>query len=182
MKFRFLATALLLGAAFAAPGLSATAPKAPAKATAKVAAKPAPKPEPVRVTLAQDLLHTVTKDGKTAQERVPAPTAVLPGSILLEEMTARNTLAVPVKGVLVRLAVPAGTVYQGLSPVSGKWKAQYSIDGGKTYADAPKRTVTQGGKSVQVAAQPSDYNAVRWLIPAMGAGETMKLGFKVQVK
>lgn len=173
--------ALLLGAVFAAPASTApkpaqpvpTKPKTAAKAPLKIPAKaPAKTAAPVGnagivLSQTQDLLRTTVKDGKTVQERVSGVSAVLPGSMLLEETTVKNTRPTAAQGVVVRIAVPQGTRFQGAT-TSPRWRVDYSADNGKTFAALNK-------------AAPA-YNMVRFTIAKMQPREVLKVGFKVIVE
>ncbi len=147
------------------------------------AAQPAPA---VKVTLAQDQIKTATVDGKAVESVVAAPKTVLPGDILREEVTVVNMAGKVVRSPIISVPVPQGTVYAGSATPSGdRWNTQYSIDGGKSYAATPMKTVTvtENGKSVskQVAAAPREYTNVRWMIGQLNLAETLKLSFRVRV-
>lgn len=139
----------------------------------------------VKVTLTQDQIKTATVDGKAVETVVASPKTVLPGDVLREEVTVVNVSGKPVKSPIISVPVPKGTVYAGsATPGNDRWNTLYSIDG-KAYSATPMKTVsvTENGKSVskQVAASPSEYTNVRWLIGQLGADETLKLSFRVRV-
>lgn len=122
-----------------------------------------------------------------AEKYVPTPKSVAPGDVLSQVVTVRNTGALALRNVPVRLPVPASTRY--LAPERGMnvARTEYSIDGGKTFAPAPlKKTVTvlENGKSVrkEVEVRPSEYTAVRWVVAQVAAGQSLKFGYRVQVK
>lgn len=143
---------------------------------------------PLTVNLTQSLIRTVTANGKSTEQRVPSPASVRPGDVLAQTLTARNTGTVALRDVRVQLPVPPNTVYlapDGAPEVGAR--AEYSIDGGKTFAPAPLRkkvTVTENGKAVtrEVEVRPSEYQAVRWTLGTLGAGAQQNLGFRIQVK
>ena len=174
MKKLFIG-AVLLGSVAAA---QAAQPAAPAQQAAK--------PTLVKVSLTQDQIKTATVDGKAVTTVVSSPKSVLPGDILREEVTASNVSGKVVKNPAISVPVPKGTTFSGSATASTeRWNTQYSVDGGKTYAATPQKTVTvtEGGKSVtkQVAAVPTDYTNVRWVINSMSPDETLKLSFQVKV-
>lgn len=172
MKWSLLVAApLVVGAVFVARAAPTTASKAP-------------QPVAVQLSVRQFLLHPVSKGGKTSEERIAAPSAALPSSVLLEEITARNVSAKPQKGVVVKVAVPAGTSYHSLSPASSpRWQAQFSADGGKTYQAAPlRRSEVRGGKTVKLVVKPTAYTHVRWIISELKGNEALKMAFRVKVK
>lgn len=140
----------------------------------------------VKLTLDQDLIRTVQKDGKATEERVPAPSAVLPGAVLIEEVTAQNVAKKPLSTVRIGVPVPKGTQYLGsATPSSERWKTQFTaLCSGKPlpYTEAPLNcTETVDGKSVTREVKPSEYVGVRWVLPGMKSDETLKLSFRVKV-
>ena len=140
----------------------------------------------VKLTLDQDLIRTVQKDGKASEERVAAPSAVLPGAVLIEEVTAQNTAKKATGTVRIGVPVPKGTQYLGsVTPSGERWRTQFTaLCGGKAleYAEAPLNcTETVGGKSLTREVKPSEYTTVRWVLPSMKADETLKLSFRVKV-
>ncbi|MFB9990622.1 hypothetical protein ACFFLM_01285 [Deinococcus oregonensis] len=147
-------------------------------------------PSPLTLTLAQALVRAVTVDGKATEQLSPDPKNVRPGDVLSQLVTARNSSSKALTNVTVRLPVPKGTTYlkpeTALNTAASGAKAEYSIDGGKTYAVAPLKktiTVTENGKSVkkEVEVKPSEYTNVRWTLSQINAGKDLKVGFRVQV-
>lgn len=143
---------------------------------------------PLALTLAQSLIQTVQEGGKATEKRTPGYNRVRPGDLLAQTVTARNVSTRALANVAVKLPVPAGHVYvapDGSAPAGVR--TEYSIDGGKTFAQAPlkkKVTVTENGQSVtrEVEVKPNEYQAVRWTIASLPAGTEKTLGFRVQVK
>lgn len=141
---------------------------------------------PLTLNLVMSLVKNVTVNGKVTEQLTPAPKSVLPGDVLSQVVTVTNTGKIVQRGSVVRLPVPASTVY--LAPEKGMAAArtEYSIDGGKTFSANPKRkvTVTENGKSVtrEVPAKPNEYQSVRWTVPELAPGQSLKLGYRIQVK
>ncbi|THF68068.1 DUF11 domain-containing protein [Deinococcus sp. Arct2-2] len=145
---------------------------------------------PLTLTLSQALVRAVTVDGKATEQLAADPKNVRPGDVLSQMVTARNIGNKALTNVTVRLPVPKGTTYLKAETVMNtalsNAKAEYSIDGGKTYATAPLKKivmVTENGKSVkkEVEVKPSEYTNVRWMLPHIDAGTELKIGFRVQV-
>lgn len=145
---------------------------------------------PLTLTLGQALVKAVTVDGKATEQLTPDPKNVRPGDVLSQMVTARNMGSKALTNVTVRLPVPKGTTYlkaeTPMNTAASAAKAEYSIDGGKTYASAPLTkmvTVTENGKSVkkEVEVKPSEYTNVRWMLARIDAGKDLKVGFRVQV-
>ncbi|MFC4427853.1 hypothetical protein [Deinococcus navajonensis] len=141
---------------------------------------------PLLLSLSLSQVKTVTAGGKTTEMLVPAKGNV-PGDLLSQLVTAKNTSTKALKNVRIPLNVPKATFYVAPEKGIDGARAEYSIDGGKTFAPAPlkkKITVTENGKSVtrEVEVKPSEYQAVRWTIPELAPGQTLKLGYRIQVK
>ncbi len=141
---------------------------------------------PLKLDLTLNLVNTVTESGKPVEKLTPA-TQNFPGDVLSQVVTVTNTGSKALSNVRIPLNVPRNTVY--LAPEKGMadLQAQYSIDGGKTFAPAPLKktvTVTENGKTTtrQVDVKPSEYQAVRWTVPNLAPGQTLKLGYRIQVK
>lgn len=138
--------------------------------------------------LSLDLSLALVRAVPGAAERLtPSPKSVTPGDVISQVVTVRNSGAVALRNVPVKLPVPASTTY--LAPERGMnvARTEYSIDGGRTFAPAPLKktvTVTENGRSVkkEVEVRPSEYTAVRWVVAQVPAGQSLKLGYRVQVK
>ncbi|GMA17076.1 hypothetical protein E5F05_03180 (plasmid) [Deinococcus metallilatus] len=139
---------------------------------------------PLKLVLSQLLVQTVTKNGKTQEEFVPV-SAVHPGDVLQQSVKASNTGRQPLKNIALQLPVPANEVF--MKADESVYRAQYSIDGGKTYAAAPitrKITVTENGKTVtkEVVVQPSEYTNVRWVVPTLNPSDSVTLTARFKVR
>ncbi len=141
----------------------------------------------LQLDLQQSLVHQEVVGGKTTERLVANPKNVLPGDVLSQVVTATNTSNKPMTAVKVNLPVPKGTQFVGLEPSLKTTPVQYSIDGGKTFAAAPLKRrvmVKENGKDVvrEVEVQPNEYNAVRWNIPEIVAGQNQRVGFRIKVQ
>ncbi|UBV42786.1 hypothetical protein LAJ19_00680 [Deinococcus taeanensis] len=142
---------------------------------------------PVSLNLVMSLVKNVKLDGKVTEQLTPSPKTVLPGDVISQVVTVRNTSARTIQSVPVTLPVPKNTRYLSAEQPQGNVRTEYSADGGKTFAAAPLRkkvTVTENGRSVtkEVEVNPSEYTTVRWTISELGAAQTLKLGYRIQVK
>ncbi|GGR68918.1 hypothetical protein GCM10008959_33720 [Deinococcus seoulensis] len=142
---------------------------------------------PLSLDLSTALVRSVKVDGKVTEQLSPNPRTVLPGDVISQIVTVRNTSKNPLASVPVTLPVPKATMY--VAPEKGMNVAltEYSIDGGKTFAVAPlkkKITVTENGKSVikEVEVKPSEYTTVRWTIREISANQALKFGYRAQVR
>ena len=80
--------------------------------------------------------------------------------------------------------IPEGTAYVADSATK-TGELTFSIDGGKSYQTPTLLTyeVTSAtGKKQQLTASPEQYTQIRWIIPAIAAGETGILSFQVKTK
>lgn len=172
------AAAALLGVASAQ-----TTPAAVKPAVTPVVGQPA---NPLKMVLVRSQVVTTTdKAGKKVETLKPDVKGALPGQIFEDTNTATNVGKLPLAGVNITMNVTPG-VY--VSSVAGRSdvRALYSIDNGKTFAAAPlKKTVTvqENGKSVtkQVEVSPSEYTNVRFVVPSLKAGESLKTTVRFRV-
>lgn len=144
---------------------------------------------PITLTLTQALVRTVTVDGAATEQLMATPKTVVPGDIIRQQLTAINTSDRPVKGVVLKLPVPAQATYLTAerSESPGVVRTEFSADGGKTFALAPLKksvTVTENGQPVrrEVILPPSAYTNVRWTIDRLPPRAQATVGFRVQVK
>ena len=142
---------------------------------------------PLNLDLSMSLVRSVKVDGKVTEQLSPSPKNVQPGDLISQVVNVRNTGGKVLKNVPVTLPVPKNTVYMAPEKDMSVARTEYSIDGGKTFAAAPlkkKVTVTENGKTVtrEVEVKPNEYTAVRWTISEISANQTLKLGYRVQVR
>lgn len=142
---------------------------------------------PLSLNLNMSLVRSIKVDGKVTEQFSPSPSNVQPGDLISQVVNVRNTGSRSIKNVPVTLPVPKNTVYVAPEKDMSVARTEYSIDGGKTFAAAPlkkKVTVTENGKAVtrEVEVKPNEYNAVRWTITEISANQTLKLGYRIQVR
>ncbi|GGL03897.1 hypothetical protein [Deinococcus radiotolerans] len=142
---------------------------------------------PVSLNLVLSLVSTVKVNGKATEQLTANPKTTLPGDVISQVVTVRNSSDKTVRQFPVTLPVPKDTRYLNMEKELDGAQAQYSIDGGKTFAPAPLKrrvTVTENGKSVtrDVTVNPNEYTTVRWTVSELSPNGTLKLGYRVQVK
>jgi len=95
-----------------------------------------------------------------------------------------NVTAGPVKNIQFVDPIPAGMVFVPGSATSGSSvRAEYSIDGGRTYAVQPLISVVEDGKQVQKPASAEQYTHVRWtLVGSLARGAQVSVEFRGRVK
>ena len=180
MNLRTFLFAVLLLFLPAAPAAQAqTAPASPAATSA----------EPVRVVLASLI---VGKDAKGKEVLTPTSDAARPrpGDLLAWRATAVNDLKSGVLNLALTIPIPPTTAYVGGSAAL-KLGAQtltplFSLDG-QTFAPAPLKrrvnVVKDGVTSVQeVTVPPSEYRAVRWILPTLGAQSQVLAELRTSVR
>jgi hypothetical protein len=126
----------------------------------------------VRVQLAS----LIPSRDASGQEQLQ-PSQAIPGQPLVWQATAINDLATPVQDLILTVPVPLHTTYINgsarLSVLGQMLTPQFSWDN-RTFGPAPlKRQVsqTQNGvtRLVEVVVPPTEYRAVRWIIPRLPA-------------
>ena len=123
--------------------------------------------EPVAVTLESFLVSTVTLDDGTVEERFSSAETATPGEVLEYRLAVQNQsgAALP-EGLALTGPVPSEVQYvPSATPAEGA-RLEFSADGGETFSEPPVMiTVTnEKGEEEEVVADPSQYNAVRWLL------------------
>ncbi|BDP42740.1 hypothetical protein DAETH_27090 [Deinococcus aetherius] len=141
----------------------------------------------VQFTLTQDLVRRVQQGGQDVEQIVPNVKTVVPGDLLREQISVKNVGGETLRRVFVGSPVPRGTEFVGeVTANTSRWRVEYSIDDGRTYNAAPRRTVTvsENGQTVtrEVIAPVSTYTHVRWTVGELGPGKTLKFAFRVRVK
>ncbi|WP_407568833.1 hypothetical protein [Deinococcus altitudinis] len=145
--------------------------------------------QPVRLLLASLI---VGKDAKGQETLTPTSntTKPRPGDLLAWKATAVNDLTSSVPDLALTIPIPAATVYlegsavlrvgaQTLSPV-------FSFDG-QSFAPAPLKrriNVIKNGVSTlqEVTVPPSEYRAVRWILPALAARSQVLAELRTSVR
>ncbi len=112
----------------------------------------------------------VTAQNRTAAELAARGTPrgddrVRPGDVVRYRIAFTNPQRTPVRPVLANPIAP-GMAFVAGSARSARTdaRAEYSIDGGKTFSVQPMETVVVDGRRVQRAAAPEKYTHVRWTV------------------
>jgi uncharacterized repeat protein (TIGR01451 family) len=149
---------------------------------------PAPLPAQQKSAIELTSLAEVEKVEKNAQgdkeaRRQDAATAkVVPGDVVVFTTRYVNTSDKPVSNVTIMNPVPEHMTYLDKSAEGKGARIDYSVDSGKTYADADRLTVKDStGKTRTAAAQ--DYTHIRWVLTApLAPGGAGSVSFKAQLK
>jgi hypothetical protein len=158
-------------------------------ATAQAGAPAATSVQPVRLLLASLI---VGKDAEGQETLTPTSntTKPRPGDLLAWKATAVNDLPSSVPDLALTIPIPAATAYlegsavlkvgaQTLSPV-------FSFDG-QGFAPAPlkrKINVVRNGVTTlqEVTVPPSEYRAVRWILPTLAAKSQVLAELRTSVR
>lgn len=117
---------------------------------------------------------------KTVWATLDAQTAVHPGDVLRYDVSAENSGAVPISGLLVTQPVPAGTVYVAHSAEAAKSGVvpAYSLDG-RQFSAQPVLARPNG---VSRPAPPEAYKALRWRFPVLAGHASQDVIYLVKVR
>jgi len=149
-------------------------------------AAPAPG-APVKLRLSVERAQTATD----AQGRPHAAWAALgangvhPGDVLRYSVSAENTGAAPVTGLVVTQPVPAGTAYVARSAegdAAAGAHVSYSLDK-HSFSARPLQAVARAdGVRKDRPAPPESYAVLRWRFPALAAKATQAVFYQVRVR
>ncbi len=133
------------------------------------------------LTLSLLKVGSVTEDGKAKEVLSPA-TSVRPGDLLVQRAVLSSEKAL-VSGHIV-VPVPKNTRYLANSTLTVPGlSSDFSADGGKTFSEAPTRTVkVEGSTQTKVVPVPQgEYTTVRWTVRSVPAGASTTVSFRVVV-
>jgi len=125
----------------------------------------------------------VNAKGEKEVKRVDAAKAkVVPGDTVIFTNVYENVGSEPVTKAVINNPVPEHTVYVDKTAEVKGARAEFSIDGGKTYG-LPKTLMVVGTDGKAKQAQASDYTHIRWTIEkAVAPGAKGSVSFKAKVK
>lgn len=124
--------------------------------------------------------HNLTAEAASGRKN---PTLARPGDEIRYSLVFTNTTQGSVKNVQFVDPVPQGLVYVlGSAAARQSARIEYSIDGGKTYAEQPMIDVVENGSTVQQPAPRERYTHVRWtVLESVAPGAQVTAEFRVQV-
>ena len=107
-----------------------------------------------------------------------------PGDELQYDIAATNAGDAPALRFIPRGKIPAGTAYVEGSAKAPRSRAEFSLDGGKTWSAVPTVKVRlPDGTTVVKKADPSLYTAVRFVTDgAIAAHQAAAYSYEVRVK
>lgn len=120
-----------------------------------------------------------------AEQLVPVEKAVLkPGDEVRYVIVASNSGTDSARNLIPVGRIPAGTVYEpGTATAKDGAQAEFSLDGGKTWAASPTVKVHTATGDVVKKADPATYTAVRWVsTKPLTAKSALTFAYAVQLK
>lgn len=120
-------------------------------------------------------------DDGTVKLAYIAPERVRPGNAILYRITYANTGADQAENVILTSEIPGSlTITEGSAEIAGA-RTEYSIDGGRTFADRAELFVA-GTDGKMRLAEAADLTNVRWTIlnPVPG-GEISSVSYRAVV-
>lgn len=132
-------------------------------------------------TVSELEITEVNTQGVKTVKRVPAKT-VVPGSIVIYTITAKNTGTQPADSVVVTNPIPKQMQYIDGSAEGAGTDITFSVDGGKKYARPDKLNVRDAAGKPRPAIS-ADYTHVRWTFnSSLQAGQESPVSYRAQVK
>lgn len=145
----------------------------------------------IRLDLKAFRVLSVQEQGRTV-EKLEAALDAKPGQVIEYQLNAQNTTDNPLRQVALIIPIPATTTYQAMSaePVRlGETLVipEFSFDGGRSYGKLPlkrKVRVIENGKEVEkeVEVKPEEFTHARWVLPQMGAKQTVLVKLRTVVR
>jgi len=124
--------------------------------------------------------------GKENRETAVSAEKVYPQDKIEYTLRYKNIGDAPASGVSLVGPVPAGTVYLANSATeSESMHPRYSIDGGKSFHEAPVTYLVTNDQGVEERriAPPDMYTHVMWDVAnVLEVGRAVKVSYRVQVK
>ena len=100
--------------------------------------------------------------GKTIEAYVPF-TKALPGELVVYTLDYANTGDAPAADVVITLPIPAAMTFVPASADHPDAVLTYSVDGGQTFGELEKLTITNADGLVR-PARADDVNTLRWAL------------------
>jgi uncharacterized repeat protein (TIGR01451 family) len=118
---------------------------------------------------------------KTVEAYVPF-TKALPGDLVIYTLAYTNTGDAPAADVVITLPIPGEMNFVPSSADHPDAVLSYSVDGGQTFGDLEKLTITSAAGLVR-PARAEDVNALRWALSRpLPPGETGQLKYSAFLK
>lgn len=124
--------------------------------------------------------HNLTAEAAPNRD---AKSMARPGDEIRYTLVFTNLTAGSVKNVQFVDPIPAGLVYVlGSAAARQSVRVEYSIDGGKAYAEQPMIAAIENGKTVEQPAPRERYTHVRWtVLESVAPGAQVTAEFRTQV-
>jgi uncharacterized repeat protein (TIGR01451 family) len=125
----------------------------------------------------------IEENGQQVTKRVPIE-EVVPGEVVIYTLSFKNVGDETATEVSIVDPIPEGTIYIADSATQ-TGGLTFSIDGGQSYQVPSQLTyevTAPDGTKQQRTASPEQYTHIRWIIPAIAAGEAGALSFQVKTQ
>lgn len=132
-------------------------------------------------TVAETEVTETNTQGEKIVKRKPA-TSIVPGSVVIYTITAKNTGNEPANNIVVTNPIPKQTVYIDGSAFGSGTNISFSVDGGKSYGK-PQQLTVKDAKGKPRAATAEDYTNIRWTFQFdLKPGQEAPVWYRVRVK
>jgi uncharacterized repeat protein (TIGR01451 family) len=150
-------------------------------AAAIVAATTAYAASPMSVTTSIEKEVVIReKNGAVKVNRIPAAT-VVPGDTVVYTYHLKNAGKAPSENIVIVAPIPQQMKYIDKSATAQTAIVTFSVDAGKSFADASKLEVVENGK--KRAAGPNDYTHIRWVLNVpLDGGATRAVAFRAMLQ
>ncbi|MFK0570749.1 hypothetical protein [Endozoicomonas sp.] len=131
----------------------------------------------------REVIEAVTGEGQSQATADQLPKTV-PGSTLEYRVTFTNPTKKSLSGANIQAVIPEGTRYLEKSATSKTaGKLEYSIDGGRSWGQAPIKRMRKNkeGQSVLAVVPASEYTHLRWQPGMIKSGTMHVFKYRVQV-
>ncbi len=125
-------------------------------------------------TVVQKEQVTVTEEGETQTQLVAANT-VIPGEKVVYTITFQNISDEPADNVVITNPISGELMYVDGSAFGPGSNIEFSVDGGRTFANSNELSVTEDGETRPARAE--DFTHIRWVMQqelAVGAQGTAR--------
>ena len=135
----------------------------------------------IELTTVAEQVVTTTGDGGEEVTTVVAVGKIVPGTIVVYTITARNISDQPLNSVVINDPIPEHMTYVMGSVVGLDSDITFSVDGGTSFAALDQLTISDGDGGTR-APEASDYTHIRWTLTAdLAPQSTRSVSFRARL-